>query len=409
MNQRERGGILPLVAIGMVSLIGMAGFAIDSSHLFLNSSRLQNALDAAALSAARTLHSPGGDIARATADGSETFNAYLAGELNANAVEVSFSYSESLDGFGTSGGAESQFVRASVTNFERPLSFSRVLPGVGNTVSLASSAVAGPIPLSNGSEVCDIAPILICAINSGDTNAGDGTLHGLAFGEGASKTCVRNRHDISKEVEADGSSAGLWSADCGPEPEADDTSGAGEFHLLSLACGDGDACVQQSLAGEYPSCLTDSSIVSTQEMRSVDAISQGLNTRLGEHSGSVNRSEHPADFITAEPISFDAYETAYRSQSGIVAGGVENRRVLTVAIGDCSNPATPAPDIPVLATGCLFLTQRVENNAEQNLIRGQFVKDCESGGAPSASPVVSGDWTGPQKIILYNDPDNVAS
>ena len=56
---RQRGAVLVLVAVGMLAIIGMAGLALQSGHLFVNKTHLQNALDAAALSAAKTLNNDG--------------------------------------------------------------------------------------------------------------------------------------------------------------------------------------------------------------------------------------------------------------------------------------------------------------------------------------------------------------
>jgi len=50
---RQRGIALPLVIIGLIAIIAMAGLAIDSSHAFINKTRLQNMVDAAALAAAK--------------------------------------------------------------------------------------------------------------------------------------------------------------------------------------------------------------------------------------------------------------------------------------------------------------------------------------------------------------------
>ncbi len=53
--QSQQGVILPLLAIGMVFLIAMAGLALDGGHMMLNKTRLQNTVDAAALTAAKHL------------------------------------------------------------------------------------------------------------------------------------------------------------------------------------------------------------------------------------------------------------------------------------------------------------------------------------------------------------------
>ena len=55
MRRHERGAALVLVVIGMLALLAMAGLAIDTAHVLLNKSRLQSALDAAALAAAKSL------------------------------------------------------------------------------------------------------------------------------------------------------------------------------------------------------------------------------------------------------------------------------------------------------------------------------------------------------------------
>ena len=54
-RRRERGAALVLVVVGMLALLAMAGLAIDTAHVLLNKSRLQSALDAAALAAAKEI------------------------------------------------------------------------------------------------------------------------------------------------------------------------------------------------------------------------------------------------------------------------------------------------------------------------------------------------------------------
>ena len=69
---RQRGAVLVLVAVGMLAIIGMAGLALQSGHLFVNKTHLQNALDAAALSAAKTLNNDG-TVVQAKAAGLDAF------------------------------------------------------------------------------------------------------------------------------------------------------------------------------------------------------------------------------------------------------------------------------------------------------------------------------------------------
>ena len=67
IRRKQKGVIGVLVAVGLVALLAMAGLALDTSHAMLNKTRLQNAVDAAALSGAKELDLTGGDVFRARA------------------------------------------------------------------------------------------------------------------------------------------------------------------------------------------------------------------------------------------------------------------------------------------------------------------------------------------------------
>jgi len=60
------------VAIAMLVLLGITGLALDMGHMYENKTRLQNAVDAAALSAAKKLDETKGDQALATAAAKDT-------------------------------------------------------------------------------------------------------------------------------------------------------------------------------------------------------------------------------------------------------------------------------------------------------------------------------------------------
>ena len=57
MVRNSRGSVLMLVAAGMVFMLGMTGLAVDSARGYLTRLRLVRAVDAAALTGARTLRS----------------------------------------------------------------------------------------------------------------------------------------------------------------------------------------------------------------------------------------------------------------------------------------------------------------------------------------------------------------
>jgi Flp pilus assembly protein TadG len=62
LQHKQKGVVGILVVVGLVALLAMAGLALDSGHAMLNKTRLQNAVDAAALSGAKELDLTGGDV-----------------------------------------------------------------------------------------------------------------------------------------------------------------------------------------------------------------------------------------------------------------------------------------------------------------------------------------------------------
>ena len=68
----QRGAVVVLVAVAMGALILTAGWALDMGHTFLNKTRLQNAVDAAALAAAKALDDTG-NTALATDEALQAF------------------------------------------------------------------------------------------------------------------------------------------------------------------------------------------------------------------------------------------------------------------------------------------------------------------------------------------------
>src|SRR6476619_6048561 len=73
LGGRQKGVIVVLVAIAMLMMLGIVGLALDGAHGVLNKSRLQNTVDAAALSASKTLDQTNGDTVAALAEALSMF------------------------------------------------------------------------------------------------------------------------------------------------------------------------------------------------------------------------------------------------------------------------------------------------------------------------------------------------
>ena len=130
LPHKQQGAVLILVVIGMVAMLAMAGLALDSGHAMLNKTRLQNAVDAAALAGAKELDLTSGDMlqarqaaisalaANAAADGnSELQEQYASGVLN-----LSIQFSATLNPF-VPGTIPAEYVRVRAENFRMPAWF----------------------------------------------------------------------------------------------------------------------------------------------------------------------------------------------------------------------------------------------------------------------------------------------
>lgn len=370
---KQRGIVIPFVAIAMLALLGMTGLALDMGHAYLNKTRVQNALDAAALSAAKTLDQTASTTQADTA-GTAAFNQTLAANGNQEmaGLTVAFTYSHQLNPFPTAG--TPVFVRARLGGagvFTRPSWLIQVL-GFAN-VSVAGSAVAGPSPTIN-QNLCNVIPVMAC-----------GTPGIPDFGYTPGSTWELKTGSGSKD----------W--DVGP----------GNYQNIELGCGPGGACVRDGMAGAYDQCLISGNSVNTKPGNNVGPNAQGMNTRFGcppPGCGPLkNDPYYPPDKVTdagasGYPDTNAQYKTDYTNQNWDYPNGGEQRRVVVVPVGNCTGTTNGAGSVPLLGFACFFLTQPAEHNGKQT-IYGEFLSKCEAQGVPGSTPSL----TGPTKIILYKD------
>ncbi len=381
---RQRGAALILFVVGMVVIVGMAGLALDLGHAYLNKTRLQNVLDASALSGAKVLDETH-DTDQATAAAQTTFTMQLSGELKDAGLVPVIQFSDTLVPFDPNY-TNPRYVRVKVVTFPMTVWFAQVLPGIGTTQTIGGSAVAGPSPplgTAPGSEVCDIAPMVACA-DPTDTDCSDGSCYGYQMNAETETVLKTGSHDD-------------W--DVGP----------GNFQLITLDCGTGGACVRQNMAGGYGGCVEPSGNVTTEPGNTVGPVAQGLNTRFGIYNGPVSPDQYPPDVITTYGLDFwwSDYET--RLNQGASAynhpEGVPERRVIAMPLGNCTGTTNGRGTVEVLGLGCFFLTQPAEQNGFQR-VYGQFIGDCKAEGQIAEDPEPNPGGAVLYKIQLYKDPDS---
>jgi len=427
-RMRQRGIAMPIVVVGLIAMLAMVGLAIDSSHAFVNMTRLQNSADAAALAAAKVYDETADTVPSTAAanslfglntDGNGNFeidNAYDAGNIS-----VVVQWSTTLNPFVSSG--VGPYVRVIATGFDMATGF---LPVIGITdMGIAASAVAGPSPAIN--YACNIAPILVCA---NDINQ---AYYGF------------NQNDLMVLK---------------PSPGDHGDVGPGNYKLLRLEC-PGGACVRDAMAGSYSACASTDETVDTEPGVTAGPTSQGFNTRFGVYSGPVSSTDYPPDVVTHQPQNptrldtrhewnpvdpdnpadvicwgpcdktdplggptteevvavgadlddgfgekFDYDDYVYRSKNGphdfAEPFGQPGRRVMALPVADCSGDETGQSTLSVEGFACYYMLQQIGGGTDKNIF-GQFVDNCPAGGAAGMNP---GPGLGPYLIQLYNDPDS---
>jgi len=408
-----------LFTIALVAMLGMVGLALDGAHGMLNKTRLQNTVDAAALSAAKTLDQTD-DTVLAEAEALAMFltnslaagNAEIAASYAGGQLAVSVQFSTTLHPF-VPGSTPARYVNVTATNLRLPGWF---IPVIGvNELVVGASAVAGPSPTLG--TYCNIAPMMMC----GDPDPGQET-YGYTLGVASILKASTNSFDI----------------------------GPGNFQLIRLGDSQGGADVREAMAGSYKDCLSTGDTIPTEPGNTVGPVVQGLNTRFGIYSGPMNgtQAEYPPDVVVAAvtpPLSyecevdgevmfdticyedapvpenpndytfydFDDYQFAIDNHiydyypiedTGI---GAFNRRVLAAPIGDCSSTTNGQGDVEILGFLCFYLLQPAVLKGNESQVYGQFIESgCPITGRPSSVPSTG---PGPYIIQLYKDESATAS
>ncbi|MEI7839771.1 MAG: Tad domain-containing protein [Methylococcaceae bacterium] len=375
--QKQRGLVMPLVAISMISLIAMAGLVMDLGHLYLNKTRLQNAADAAALSAAQTLDVTH-KILLANAAGKHTFNNAINQELVDANLRPIFTYSEKIQPFidTTDTAQHPVFVRVVVSGFSQK---NFLLPIIGiNTLLASATAVAGPSLGLN--KVCNAVPLVAC----GDS---DSALNNFGFVPDKVYS-LKTGTDINDN----------WGV-----------TKNGTYQNIQLDCGTSDDydCIGKQVAGQYAQCLTIGDTINTVPPDDFSANSDGINTRLDcpeESCGAFGSDDnYPSDKVTVYPYTMTNYQADYTTQNFSRTGiqYKELRRIIVMPVVDCSTTTNGSGNLLILGLGCFFLTEPSGNDANgQQTIYAQYLENCLARGKMGVDPILK---SGPHTIILYRD------
>lgn len=424
LHNSESGGVLVMATIGLLAVVGMAALALDSSHMLLNKGRLQNAVDSAALTAAKALQN---NLSLADArqkawavlaenlgqnENHEMTNLVVGQTINFSDVQltphVKIEFSGDPTSFSNPATEDDEYVRVTVSGVD----LNNFLADILNfDKAVRASAVAGR---STDIECLNkVVPILACA---------DTSPSAVNFGMKQGELTVLKTG--SKQ---------------------DPSLGPGNFQLLDLG-GSGGNGVSKGLAGEFTpeSCVAVGQMVDTEPGNKVGP-TDGINTRFGEWGAQLNSVDHPRDANicwgdvltidensvvtnadTANYYTYDDYihntQESYCKVNDIKTPSSEfktDRRKLSVVIGNCDGKINGKNQVEVLAIGCFFLTQPATaeadvdsgnngkgkggGNGQKSFIVGEYISECGSTGNASLDPDFESDnFT----IVLYRDPNS---
>ncbi|GGK59279.1 TadE/TadG family type IV pilus assembly protein [Amphritea balenae] len=397
--KKQRGIVAVIVTIGMVALLAVTGLALDSGHMLMNKTRIQNAADAAALAAARTLQTNTGDMTLARSVANTVFNNNLSGELSDQSPSLTVTFSENLNpGSFANTVTTPRYVKVASTLVPLQSFLIRV---VGfNSKGVAATAVAG---FANGANFCSLIPVMVC---QGPDSDQSGNVNGYITGD---------EYDLK------------FGSQSGP----DDAIGTGNFHLLDLPGLQGANDIRYAFAGN-PACagLGQGQPIDVAPGNKVGPTVQGINTRFGIYSGPLNslqnKIDYPADWANDDPyinnspcpaegcLSYTDYTNFYTAETPPM-DGQHHRRIVTVPIGNCDGTTTGNnTTMTVQNFACFLLTQPgthrsikddpntpEDESSEGGALRGAFTEQelC----TPPGSGVTTS--SGADIIVLYKNPD----
>lgn len=414
--KKQQGLVVILITVALLVFLAVSALAVDINHTLVNKTRLQNAVDSAALAAATILDNSKNQTAVSTEV--NTALSAMAGsagnhEIDFSTANVSIEYSndpQDFSGTASFGADDDVYVRVSVTSLDMDEFIIQAF-GIDKTVS--ATAVAGP---SSGQRLINnVVPIGVCI--------GDGTSDNDVDEDGF--------HDVTGEA-----ITSVFGYELGTVHalKVGDSSlsemGNGNYHLLDF--GSGGSTVKHALGGSYDYPVAIGDDIETKPGGTVGPTGDGLNTRFGDYGGGLTVSDYPSDYITTEPtdditidantgeIDFDGTYTYadYESEtnaciasngtgSGCATNGVAWRRILPIPMVDCTGKSGGATEFTVNKIGCFFLLQRAPtNNSGTQAVFGEFIHSCSviggSGGVDSTTE-------GAYRIVLYDDPDSEES
>jgi len=291
----ERGSILAMSALGMLTVLLAVGLGVDVSRFYLAKTELQNAADAAALAGVSALNSSAAGITEATDRAVLAMNNY---DFNQQAVSFprgNVQFAKNLGGpyiSEASAQTDPQDIRfVKVTTPDSAVGVSFAVSVLGSSKNLRASATAGlSVPLN---VFCNWIPLSVIDY---DIPMVPGETYTIRSGPG-------------------------------------NTVSPGNYQVLAVS-GRGGKDVREGIATGVDLCAEPGATyeVDTKPGETSGPVRAGINTRFDDYSGgTVNPMEHPPDTNIKENITYSQYKNGSPTQAPTHTA-VAGRRVVIIPI-----------------------------------------------------------------------------
>src|SRR5215204_6883477 len=283
LRSKERGSIIIMTAISALALLMVVGLTIDVSRIYVVRTELQNAADAAALTAARELDGGTGGIDQAVNQATNVIANNRGFKTKAGVTIASVEFGETLDGgYMTATAAKTvaaniRFVTVTTESTSTAILFASHALGLSHAEF--REAVAGmSVPLEG---LCDFFP---AAVGLTNPNPIAGTNMTLKFAQGTGTTATINNFDYI-----------VLDVNC--------ISGNGDTETAKLAAGEPCECKKM---GDSIHMTPSSNFANGGS-----AAGDGMNTRFGLYANgygnSLTASAYPSDTNVTQAITYTQY------------------------------------------------------------------------------------------------------
>jgi len=333
----ERGSILAMSAIGMLSLLLAVGLSVDITHLYLAKNELQNAADSSALAGASGLNFTPSGILDATERAKKEMNKYEFNNQGVVFTDDNVRFANNLSDFDAGPGLNKtaaaalgiaptiRFVKVITPVSPVPMSFVGFV--LGNSRNLTAEAVAGvsaPLNVFMG-----YLPLLPVSDNSLSTFT-PGHLYTIRSAPGNS---------ISP----------------------------GNYQILAID-GSGGADDRIDLGSACQNPVGPGGYVDTKPGVTAGAIRQGMNTRFDDYASGMDPADFPPDTNIKEGITYAQYLAGSPANSQPPShDGVAGRRVVLLPITTMSQVENGRTTVQIDHFGAFFLRSKVSGGSGLNI------------------------------------------